>query len=71
MIAAAEMDETGKSAWCRERGVYPAELDQWRASRDLTGNPPMNYVGVGEVPYNARATRAYWYLNSHKVVPGG
>ena len=25
-------DETGKSAWCREHGVYPAELDQWCAS---------------------------------------
>ena len=26
------MSEAGKSAWCREQGVYPAELDQWRAS---------------------------------------
>jgi transposase len=26
------MNETGKSAWCREHGVYPAELGQWRAS---------------------------------------
>jgi transposase len=24
------MDEAGKSAWCRERGVYPQELEQWR-----------------------------------------
>ena len=32
VITAAAMDEAGKSAWCREHGVYPAELDQWRSS---------------------------------------
>ena len=26
------MSEADKSAWCREHGVYPAELDKWRAS---------------------------------------
>ena len=26
------MNETGKSAWCREHGVYVAELEQWVAS---------------------------------------
>lgn len=25
------MDETNKNAWCREHGVYPGELAQWRA----------------------------------------
>jgi transposase len=28
----AAMAEAGKSAWCREHGVYPAELDKWRSS---------------------------------------
>ena len=32
VITAAALDEAGKSAWCREHGVYPTELDQWRAS---------------------------------------
>jgi len=32
MIAVAALDEAGKSAWCREHGVYPAELDKWRSS---------------------------------------
>jgi transposase len=32
VITAAALDEAGKSAWCREHGVYPAELDQWRLS---------------------------------------
>ena len=32
VITAAALDETGKSAWCREHGVYPDELDKWRLS---------------------------------------
>ena len=34
VITTAAMDEADKSAWCREHGVYPAELDKWRASCD-------------------------------------
>ena len=30
VITAAALDEAGESAWCREHGVYPAELDKWR-----------------------------------------
>ncbi len=26
------MDEAAKSAWCREHGVYPQQLQQWRDS---------------------------------------
>jgi hypothetical protein len=26
------MDETSRSAWCREKGVYPQELESWRVS---------------------------------------
>lgn len=32
VIVTAALDETSKSAWCREHGVYPSELDTWRAS---------------------------------------
>jgi len=32
VITTAAMNEAGKSAWCREHGVYLSELDQWRAS---------------------------------------
>jgi transposase len=32
VITTASMSEADKSAWCREQGVYPSELDQWRAS---------------------------------------
>ena len=30
VIATAAMDETRRSAWCRENGVYPSELEQWK-----------------------------------------
>jgi hypothetical protein len=32
VIATAAMDESAKSAWCREQGVYPSELERWRES---------------------------------------
>jgi transposase len=32
VIATAAMDETRRSAWCRENGVYPSELQQWKES---------------------------------------
>ena len=32
VIATAAMSEAAKSAWCREHGMYPTELDKWRAS---------------------------------------
>jgi transposase-like protein len=34
VIATASMDEAQLSAWCREQGVYPTELQQWK--RDAT-----------------------------------
>ena len=30
VIATAAMDESARSAWCREYGVYPQQLHQWR-----------------------------------------
>lgn len=30
VIHTASLDEASRSAWCREHGVYPAELEQWR-----------------------------------------
>ncbi len=32
VLLTATMDEASKSAWCRERGVYPQELEQWRTA---------------------------------------
>lgn len=30
VIATAAMDEAARGAWCREHGLYPAELDGWK-----------------------------------------
>jgi len=30
VIVTAAMDEATGSAWCREHGLYPAELDAWK-----------------------------------------
>jgi transposase len=30
VITTAAMDETARSAWCREQGLYPAELEAWK-----------------------------------------
>lgn len=32
VIVVAALDEAGKSVWCREHGIFPAELEKWRAS---------------------------------------
>lgn len=32
VIATARLDEGAKSAWCRQHGVFPSELDKWRRS---------------------------------------
>jgi transposase len=30
VIVTAAMDEATRSAWCREQGLYPAELEAWK-----------------------------------------
>jgi hypothetical protein len=30
VISTAAMDEAARGAWCREHGVYPQQLQQWR-----------------------------------------
>jgi transposase len=30
VITTAAMDEAARSAWCREQGLYPAELEAWK-----------------------------------------
>lgn len=32
VITTAVMDEVSKNAWCREHGVFPMDLDKWRAT---------------------------------------
>ena len=30
VITTASMDEAARSAWCREQGLYPTELEAWK-----------------------------------------
>ena len=32
VIATAAMDEAQRNAWCREKGIFPSDLEQWRES---------------------------------------
>ena len=32
LIATAAMDEAQRNAWCREKGIFPLDLEQWRES---------------------------------------
>ena len=48
VIATAAMDEATRSAWCREHGLYPAELDGWKQDA---------IAGLGE-PRGASAAEA-------------
>ncbi len=46
------MNEAAKSAWCREHGVYPGDLDKWRASCTTA------LVDPQDAPASPQATRA-------------
>jgi hypothetical protein len=37
VIATASMDEASRSAWCREHGLYVADLERWK--RDAMAGP--------------------------------
>ncbi len=52
VITTAAMNEAGKSAWCREHGVYPGDLDKWRASCTTALVDPQG------APASPQATRA-------------
>ena len=55
VITAAAMDEVRKSAWCREHGVYPAELDQWRLSATTALAEPERRVRARKRPDKTRS----------------
>jgi transposase-like protein len=48
VIATAAMDAASRSGWCREQGLYPAELEAWKQAA---------ITGLGE-PRTAGATDA-------------
>ncbi len=42
VITTAALSEVDKSAWCREHGIYPAELEQWCASATIALADPQD-----------------------------
>ena len=46
VIVTAALDEAGKSAWCREHGVYPEELHKWRTSATTALAEPEELTGM-------------------------
>lgn len=52
VITTASMNEASKGAWCREHGVYPVDLDKWRASCTTALIDPQ------DAPASPQATRA-------------
>ena len=52
VVTTAAMNEAAKSAWCREHGVFPADLDKWRASCTTALSDPE------DVRASPQATRA-------------
>ncbi len=52
VITTASMNEASKGAWCREHGVYPADLNKWRASCTTALIDPQ------DAPASPQATRA-------------
>lgn len=52
VITTAAMNEADKSAWCREHGVFPVDLDKWRANCTAALSEPE------EVRASPQATRA-------------
>jgi len=51
VITTAALPAAGKSAWCREQGIYPAELDKWCASASAALADPQ------DAPASPQATR--------------
>jgi transposase-like protein len=50
VIHTASLDEAGRNTWCRENGVYPADLEQWRAqaSESLSDVSSGSTIGKAE-----------------------
>ena len=49
VIHTAAMDDSARSAWCREKGVYPSELERWRTqAMEALGDPDTERVSPKE-----------------------
>ena len=58
LIATASMSEADRSAWCREHGVYPSELDTWGHNATVALAGPNEPGAARANPQAREATRA-------------
>src|SRR5690606_22759435 len=59
VLTTAALDEAGKSAWCREHGVYPQELERWRlAATQALAEPEEARASPGETKADRRRIKA-------------
>jgi hypothetical protein len=57
VIATAAINAADCSAWCREHGIFPAELDSWRVSATAAlGYPEANVLPI---KWQANAFRSW------------
>lgn len=55
VIATAALDEAAKSAWCRENGLYPQDLERWRAAAaDALADPRDPRISASQVKADRR-----------------
>lgn len=59
MIHTAAMDDGARSAWCREKGVYPSELERWRSqAMEALGDPDTERVSPKEARQSKQRIKA-------------
>ena len=56
VIVTAAMDEAARSAWCREHGLFPTDLDRWKQDA-IGGLGEPRDDGAAEVKQERRRTR--------------
>jgi transposase-like protein len=56
VILTATMDEATRSAWCREQGLYPAELDAWKQDA-IAGLGEPRAASAGEARQDRRRVK--------------
>lgn len=59
VIHTAAMDDAARSAWCREKGVYPSELERWRSqAMDALGDDEPERVPAREARQSRQRIKA-------------
>lgn len=59
VIHTAAMDDVARSTWCREKGIYPTELERWRTqAMEALGDPESERVSPKEARQSKQRIKA-------------